>query len=81
MLNSAGNLRQFKFLQTQTDKQLVKLSNIAIKKLKETTLLSTSEKIEILELHLGFRFLTEANSSIEYTESNHGLSEPAHESV
>lgn len=81
MLNSAGNLRQFKFLQAQTDKRLVKLSSAAVKKLTATSLLSISEKIEILELNLGFRFLTEANTSIEYTEAEKELSHPTPESV
>jgi len=67
MLNTFGNQKQFQLLNNLLNKESVRLTNTQVKDLIKTDLLSIREKLEILELHLGLRFLTEVYSKIKYS--------------
>jgi len=80
MLNINGNYEQNLFLNKHPNKKLIRLTEKQLQFLIESDLITTSEKLEIVELSLGLRFLTEAESSIKYQNQKRkdGFKYPTH---
>lgn len=66
MIKSTGGLEQLLFLRNKSNQHLTKLSDTAVTHVIHTPLLSTGEKLELLEMQLDLRLLTEASTGIKY---------------
>lgn len=78
MLNTYGNAEQLQFLKNTHAKEPPFITPHKIAALEESSILSIKEKVELVELFLGFRFLTELASNISYgRQRKDGLSYPS----